>query len=126
VEYNALRDLQTGILQGYRVALSFLDDPSRDKNLYLLGELMPINFLYYGIPREIVDEVMAQLFTLSCGVVRRQRSAEKLPPKMAAVDRQIDADANDIEQRERSVTPRERSVTPIPRIPLDGASIFQK
>jgi hypothetical protein len=57
---------------------------------------MPINFLYYGIPREIVDEVMAQLFTLSCGVARRQRSAEKLPPQVLAVDQQIDADANDI------------------------------
>ncbi len=100
VEQHALRDLQTGILQGYRVALSFPDDPLRDKNLYLLGELMPINFLYYGIPREIVDEVMAQLFTVSCGVVRRQRSAEKLPPKVVAVDRQIDADANEISLRE--------------------------
>ncbi|MBN2438455.1 MAG: hypothetical protein JXL20_07610 [Deltaproteobacteria bacterium] len=100
VEYKALRDLQTGILQGYRLVLSFHDDPSRDKNLYLLGELMPINFLYYGIPREIVDEVMAQLFTLSCGVARRQRSADKLPPKLLAVDRQIDADANDIIIRE--------------------------
>jgi len=100
VEYNALRDLQTGIMQGYRVALSFPDDPSMDKNLYLLGELMPINFLYYGIPREIVDEVMEQLFTLSCGVARRQRSMEKLPSRILAVDQQIDADADDIPPRE--------------------------
>lgn len=96
VEYHALRDLQTGVLQGYRVALVFPEDASRNKDLYLLGELMPINFLYYGIPREIVDEVMSQLFTLSCGFVRRQRSAEKLPLNIVAVDRRIDADANDI------------------------------
>jgi hypothetical protein len=96
VEYHALRDLQTGILQGYRVALVFPADASRNKDLYLLGELMPINFLYYGIPREVVDEVMAQLFTLSCGFVRRQRSAEKLPLNIVAVDRQIDAEAKDI------------------------------
>lgn len=96
VDFNALRDLQTGIMQGYRVNLSVGDDRARDKTLYLLGELMPINFLYYGIPREIVDEVMAQLFTLSCGVVRRQRSMEKLLPRIMAIDYHIDADANPI------------------------------
>ena len=90
-----LRDLQTGVLQGYRVNLTFPTDPEKDKALYLLGELMPINFLYYGIPGEIVDEVMAQLFTVSCGLVQRQRSAaSKLPPRVMAIDRDIDADAN--------------------------------
>jgi len=94
IEFVALRDLQTGTLQGYQATVSFPDDPSKDKTLYLLGELMPINFLYYGIPREIVDEVMAQLFTLSCGLVRRQRSADKPHPQLLAVDHEIDADAN--------------------------------
>jgi hypothetical protein len=94
IEFVALRDLQTGTLQGYQVTVSFPDDPSKGKTMYLLGELMPINFLYYGIPREIVDEVMAQLFTLSCGLVRRQRSVDKPHPRLLAVDHEIDADAN--------------------------------
>ena len=94
IAWQALRDLQTGALQGYEIALSFPDDPARDKTLYLLGELTPINFLYYGIPGEIVDEVMAQLFNVTCGLVRRQRSGEGLAPELLAVDRQIDADAN--------------------------------
>lgn len=96
VEFQALRDLQTGILQGYQAALSFPDDSSNNKVFYLLGELMPINFLYYGIPREIVDEVMAQLFTLSCGFVRRERSEDKLAPALLAVDYEIDANANSL------------------------------
>lgn len=94
VGFSALRDLQTGILQGYQVNVSFPDEPSRDKKLYLLGELMPINFLYYGIPREMVDEVMAQLFTVSCGLVRRQQSEKRLEPRLLAVDHHIDVDAN--------------------------------
>jgi hypothetical protein len=94
VELSALRDLQTGVLQGNRVKIFFLDDGPKDKVLYLLGDLTPINFLYYGIPREIIDEVMTQLFTLSCGFVRRQRSEDKLSPRLLAVDHQIDADAN--------------------------------
>lgn len=76
------------------VSGSTKEDPLKDKIIYLLGELMPINFLYYGIPREIVDEVMAQLFTVSCGLVRRQRSADTLPPRLLALDREIDTDAN--------------------------------
>jgi len=94
VEFNALRDLQTGILQGYQASIAFPDEPSKNKIFYLLGELMPINFLYYGIPREIVDEVMAQLFTLSCGVVRRERSDDKLKPALLAVDYDIDGNAD--------------------------------
>jgi hypothetical protein len=97
VTYQALRDLQTGVLQGYRVAIAFPDDPFRDKELFLLGELMPINFLYYGIPREIVDEVMAQLFRLACGMVRRAGSGKPLQG-LVAVDRQVDADAEDLQR----------------------------
>jgi hypothetical protein len=96
VKTEALRDLQTGVFQGYEVSLDFPDHHEKNKKLYLLGELMPINFLYYGIPREIVDEIMAQLFTLSCGFVARQRGTDKLRPVLLAVDREIDADANPI------------------------------
>jgi len=94
VDFMALRDLQTGVLQGYQASLVFPDDPENNKVFYLLGELMPINFLYYGIPGEIVDEVMAQLFTLSCGMVKRQHSENKLKPALLAVDYEIDANAD--------------------------------
>lgn len=93
VEFSVLRDLQTCVLQGYSVEISFPQNPADNKIFYLLGGLTPINFLYYGIPREIVDEVMAQLFTLSCGFVRRQRSADQLPPALLAVDYEIDGEA---------------------------------
>lgn len=94
VDFMALRDLQTGVLQGYQAAIVFPDDPEKNKIFYLLGEGMPINFLYYGIPREIVDEVMTQLFTLSCGMVRRERSGDKLRPALLAVDHEINENAD--------------------------------
>jgi len=96
VDFNELRDLQTGIFQGYQVEISCSSDPAINKLFYLLGALMPINFLYYGIPREIVDEVMAQLFRLSCGFVKRQQSEDKLQPLLLAVDHEIDADAHSL------------------------------
>ena len=101
VDFGALRDLQTGILQGSQVSIAFPDDPSRNKIFYLLGDLMPINFLYYGIPCEIVDEVMAQLFTLACGVVRRQQSGNPLRPALLAVDYEIDMNANALTRADR-------------------------
>jgi len=102
VEFQSLRDLQTGILQGQQVLLSFPDDPARHKVFYLLGELMPINFLHYGIPREIVDEVMAQLFTLACGLVRREQSANPLDRALLAVDYEIDANADNLRPARKS------------------------
>jgi hypothetical protein len=78
------------------VDVAFKDEPARNKSLYLMGQLMPINFLYYGIPREIIDAVMAHLFRVSCGLIRRCTQGEKLPPRLLAVDRDIDADANPI------------------------------
>ncbi|MBP7765036.1 MAG: hypothetical protein KA113_07610 [Syntrophaceae bacterium] len=102
VDFQPLRDLQTGILQGYEVRLRFADRPSGDKVIYLLGGGMPINFLYYGIPREIIDEVMAQLFCVSCGLVRRLRAGKPLPPSLFAVDREIDSDADLLAGREKN------------------------
>jgi hypothetical protein len=91
---SPVRDLQTGVLQGHRVDLSF-DSPSiTDKTLFLLGDLTPINFLYYGIPREIIDEVMTQLFTVCVGLNGHHREQRPLPPALLAVDHQIDMDAN--------------------------------
>lgn len=93
VGFMPFRDLQTGVLQGYQAAITFPDDPEKNKVFYLLGEGMPVNFLYYGIPREVVDDVMAQLFTLSCGVVRRERSGDTLRRALLAVDYEIDENA---------------------------------
>jgi hypothetical protein len=37
---------------------------------------------------------MTQLFALSCGLVRRQRSKDKLAPALLAVDHEIDVNGN--------------------------------
>ncbi len=108
------KDPQTGLVQGNRVRFRFKEQagdqaqgqarvpsrprvqPARCKDLYLLGDLMPINFLYYGVPAEIIDEVLCQLLQLSTGFIRAVRENRPLPPRLLAVDREIDADANPI------------------------------
>ena len=89
-----LRDLQTGMLQGSLITIDFDDKNISSKNIYLFGGLTPVNFLYYGIPREIIDEVMSQLLRVSIGLVGHHRKNDKLPPALLAVDYEIDVDAD--------------------------------
>jgi len=98
IEQTPLRDLQTRVVQGQIVRLHFLEESIPDKTLYLLGNLTPINFLYYGIPREIIDEVLSQLLRVSVGLTRHELNESPLPRKLLAVDHEIDLDANLVEQ----------------------------
>jgi hypothetical protein len=99
-----IKDPQSGLVQGNKVRIHFKEPvsvngqakPLTHKDLYLLGDLMPINFLYYGVPAEIIDEVLCQLLQLSTGFVRALRENRPLPPQLLAVDHEIDADAKPI------------------------------
>jgi len=94
IEQIPLRDLQTRVVQGQIIKIHFLDKSVTDKTLYLLGNLTPINFLYYGIPRESIDEVLSQLLRVSVGLTRHELNERPLPRKLLAVDHEIDSDAN--------------------------------
>lgn len=104
IRFTPVKDPQTGLIQGNRARIHFEEplpvkgqgQPISHKDLYLLADLMPINFLYYGVPAEIVDEVLCQLLRLSSGFVGALRENRRLAPKLLAVDHQIDADANPI------------------------------
>ena len=94
IEQTPLRDLQTRVQQGQIIKLRFFEKGISDKTLYLLGNLTPINFLYYGIPREIIDEVLSQLLRVSVGLTQHELNERPLPRKLLAVDHEIDSDAN--------------------------------
>jgi len=94
IEQEPLRDLQTRVVQGQIIKIHFLEDDITDKTLYLLANLTPINFLYYGIPREMIDEVLSQLLRVSVGLARHELNERPLPRKLLAVDHEIDSDAN--------------------------------
>ena len=97
IAHAPLRDLQTSALLGHEVRIAFSDGAIPPKRLYLLGELTPINFLYYGIPREILDDVMRHLFRVSVGLIERKKAGEPLPRRLLAVDHDIDMDARRID-----------------------------
>jgi len=93
IESEPIRDPQTSMIQG--TVVRFTGDRFT-RQLCLLGNLTPINFLYYGVPTETMDDVLGLLLSLTAGVVARSGNGSPLPKRLLAVDRQIDADGNDL------------------------------
>lgn len=98
LETEAVRDPQTGHGVARRVRVHFSSPEKRPldgaafRDLFLLGGLTPINFLFYGVPTETMDPIMAQLATVSAGLATAAGAGVELPRKLLAVDREIDPD----------------------------------
>ncbi|MBP7653383.1 hypothetical protein KA977_08165 [Candidatus Dependentiae bacterium] len=97
INITHIKDPQTGLIQGNRVRIIF--DKKTEcgldyKDLYLLGDLMPLNFLYYGVPTETMDLIFDQLLKLTLGFINKINTDNKLPIKLLAIDRDIDENAD--------------------------------
>ena len=102
LETSPIKDPQKGMLQGHRIRITFKhpgaiagltpDHPYKD--LYLLGDSMPINFLYYGVPAEVIDGVFEELFCTLGGAVAAFNQDIHYPPDIYAVDVNIDKFGN--------------------------------
>ena len=76
---------------GRRCRIVLPDAPGAEREILLVADLTPVNFMFYGVPTEMIDEVLAQLLECSLGLVRRA-SVEWLLPQVFAVDHEIAAD----------------------------------
>ena len=97
IERRPIKDPQNQILQGHHVRIVFEKQPGDVKNfpfshkdLYLLGDSMPINFLYYGVPGEVIDGVFEELLSVLFGFVSRHKEGHSYGPGIYAVDVNID------------------------------------
>ena len=97
IEKRPIKDPQNQILQGHHVRIVFEKKPGDPmnfqfpyKDLYLLGDSMPINFLYYGVPGEVIDGVFEELFSVLSGFVCRDKAEQTYDPGIYAVDVNID------------------------------------
>ena len=90
-----LLDPRTARLYGHRWQFQFAD--GRRRTVLALGNLTPINFLFYGVATELIDEVLAQLMTVTLGGVRNDREGNR-PQRLMAVDRDCDPDARGIDR----------------------------
>ena len=84
-----LLDPRTTRVYGHRWRFAF-EDTGLTKTVLALGNLTPINFLFYGVATELIDDVLAQLVSVALGLVRRAADPT-LEPRLHAVDREIDA-----------------------------------
>jgi hypothetical protein len=92
IQIDPIRDPQTSVIQGSCVKIIFNED--KFVNLHLLGGLTPINFLFYGVPTETMDPVLAQLLQLSGGFIKNHESGVSYEPRLHAIDYEVTADAN--------------------------------
>lgn len=111
LEVQPIRDPQTAHIVGSRVRFFFQPDSKTDKklqklknrtrDLYLLGGLTPINFLFYGVPTETMDPILAQLLRVAAGLVEMDGEGKKLPARLLAVDRDVDVDGRLLETKKK-------------------------
>lgn len=60
--------------------------------LHLLADLMPVNFLYYGVPSETMNHVMDELLQLTALLARKPADGKPFPPALLALDHEIGLD----------------------------------
>lgn len=91
IEHARIIDPQSGSDLGAKVSIQFEKDGKLvQKKLYLLGDLSPINFLYYGVPTEMMDTILSQLLKVSLGITQQYKVGALPPPSLYAVDKEID------------------------------------
>jgi hypothetical protein len=92
---NRIFDPQSGIDQGGIFEIHSLDvKNSWVKKLYLLGDLTPINFLFYGVPTEMMDSILKQLVQLTLVIKDRYHKGSLPIADIYALDHQIDEEGN--------------------------------
>jgi hypothetical protein len=91
IKHARINDPQSAIDLGAKITFQFEKDGALiQKKLYLLGDLSPINFLYYGVPTEMMDTILSQLLRVSLGLNQQHKASKLLPPDLYAVDKEID------------------------------------
>ncbi|MCA8969240.1 MAG: hypothetical protein KDC95_05630 [Planctomycetes bacterium] len=90
VRHEEVVDAQTERVYGdrWRFSVELPSGEVRERSLVFAAHMTPINFMFYGVATEMIDEILAELVSTSIGLVRR---AGTIPPGLYAVDREIDA-----------------------------------
>lgn len=95
LEFDRILDPQSGIDQGGKVTFFVNKDGQEiEKTFFLLSDLSPINFLFYGVPTEGMDAIIGQLASAALGMADQNKKGKRLDPGLYAVDHQIDAWGN--------------------------------
>jgi hypothetical protein len=100
VESDAFQDPQSGMALGHLVRVTFLEGRQEGpaagatRRVYLLADATPVNFLYYGVPTEVIDGVFSELLALVRGMLRGHDSGTRYAPIVHALDQNVDQDGH--------------------------------
>ena len=90
IDFERMLDPQSGLDHGGKAIIHFAEESGiNKKEVFMPGDLSPINFLYYGVPAEIMDTVLSQLLKVSLGMAKQYRIGTLPAPDLYAVDHQI-------------------------------------
>lgn len=92
IKVEELIDPRTARVYGHRWIFGFTGD-REPRTVIALANMTPINFLFYGVATEIIDEVLGQLMSVTLAAVNRADDPAATGC-MLAVDHQIDEDGN--------------------------------
>ncbi|MBX2806185.1 MAG: hypothetical protein KTR19_09450, partial [Hyphomicrobiales bacterium] len=81
-----IRDAVSGRNFGSRYIFTITRSENKNytKSLLFLNNLLPVNFLFYGVPTEVIDEVLSQL--LSAAITLRETAVSLKKARLYAVD----------------------------------------
>ncbi len=89
ISFSEIHDKKTGAYQGRTAALSFAEKTIK---LHLLADIMPVNFLYYGVPAETMNNVMYELLKMNIALIKNHKNNKPLPSELIALDHDISID----------------------------------
>lgn len=98
IDITPLNDPQSGLVLGKRARIHMENSGWEYKDFILMADLMPVNFLYYGVPAEVIDQVLVILLKMFLGLVKATNEGKKIPRRFMALDRDIGFELNPLKE----------------------------
>lgn len=93
LHFDRILDPQTQMELGSKINFEI---PSQkiSKDIFLISDGSPVNFLFFGVPTESMDPIISQLASASLGMANLFQNRKLPKPDLYAVDHQIDVWGN--------------------------------
>ncbi|XDD46309.1 hypothetical protein AB3N60_16620 [Leptospira sp. WS39.C2] len=95
VSFHRILDPQTQMDLGSKLIFK-IAEMNLEKEIYLISDGSPVNFLFFGVPTESMDPIISQLASVSLGMLNQFKNKKLPTPDLYAVDHQIDVWGNSL------------------------------
>lgn len=88
ISFGRILDPQTQMDLGSKIIFK-INKKQIEKEVFLISDGSPVNFLFFGVPTESMDPIISQLASVSLGMINYYKSKNLPNPDLYAVDHQI-------------------------------------